>query len=700
MSAKLLDYEVLAPLTTANPDSTANSSGTFGTQRHRIRSRITGKLFVRQTVDYGRLSAATATHLMHDIHTLKQLNHPHIVRYFNHILVTSAAPAATLYIIVECCDQQGADLGALIVRARRDRCRFEEPFVWRCTVQLAGAVQAVRALGVPLGVLQADLRPANVHLDAGGNVKLGEFGWRAAAAAADGTSDVRSLGSVAYELCALRPPPLGVAGNAVDGRFEHVPAAFSGELHALLSLMLGAGSPTVEAILQHATPVLARMAAGVEMSFPQLVPAIAEQSDDWFTPQPDLSSTRMSAASSESTAAIAAAGGGLFAADSTDDLRRQLFNCSAPASTNGDDCHSCYSGDDGTRSEPGAPQRQPEQQPLKKAASDGRLMQRQQQRHQSHGHRDPNEITQEVFGEALRQRLLSIREREAELRRQEAEMRCRERALQEREREQQQQQQQQKRDVRRSGRRQSGAKPSRPISLSYDATSLSVEPNDTVADGSLLPPTVAKFDGNAIRRPKAFTTLPKSSRPAFINPGDDEHTQMPPPLPARNRRHRPVSMAYSQQELAEAVSNALAAKTTTTAAAVEAKASADSKPSILHRILKAGSRSKAAPTAAVELPTPVQRPPTNTVVSDNDVAAGAATDIPSKWTDETKRTAFAMLAAMNANNQRRQPHPLDQTVVDEVLVNDRLVRHDRKRQSMMVVLPGAENRRPPMTTFL
>lgn len=409
-------------------------------------------------------------------------------------------------------------------------------------------------------------------------------------------------------------------------------------------------------------------------------------SEEYFSPKPDLSSTRIMeevAVGSDATTSSS-----LFEENATTaELRRQLFGAS----------YAAQSADRTTRSEPDAVRSQERcgGGGLKKVASAGVL-----DSNNIHPMMDPAEITQEVFTEAFRQRLLSIRQREAELRHQAQELCRREQAIHDRE------QRQLRREIgaatstsatkrpnsvcsssssatsSSASSTSSGSHRRRPTSVvSYDdASYLSIEPND---DTTILAPTVAKFDSNAIPRPKAFTsTLMRSSS-----------SNVPPPLPARNKNHvnhhraplRPVSSgaSYTHQDLAEAVTKALQA--------------GDTRP-------KCSRMRKRLP-----LPPKFEEPLPAVAVAATTTTSSSCNDIPARWTDETKRTAFAMLAAMNSNNQRRPLHEMqprsagaagaDETIVDEVLVNDRVMRHDRKRQSMMVVMlrPGEENNAVPMT---
>lgn len=687
MSAQLLDYEVLAAIgDDTNPTNVGNC--------HRIRSRITGKLFVWKAINYASPLPENATttpttnalplhirQLVADIQRLKQLVHPNIVRYYKHI---DHVDTARLYVIMECCD--GDSLSSLIGKCRRQRQHIEESFVWRCVVQLCRAVQQCElafADGDEVGRrLLARLRenvrrPSSVLLDASGNVKLNASGLN------DGDADetgvhfdvVRSLGCVLYELCTLRCPP-------IDGVPTRIPGQYSDDLQGIIALMLSQTNaiesrPTVTSILHHPL-VVAKLTNGdiTDGAFPALLPST---SAGWFSPAEDLSSTRIG----ESLGIGAPLS---FADEPTSVLRRQLFHQSHMTAS-----------DDGTRSEPSIFQPHHEcklttETLLKKACSDGLIN---DHHHQHHHHRhgpssalrsDPNEITEGVFKEAFRQRLVTIRQREAELRQHETELRQREEAVRMRE------------------MCLGQHLPSRPKDLqaddhpndsdANDITGITVEPNET-CHSLRAQPTVALIDENVIRRPESFArsklAIAAGERPRslFINvesPTSQNGMPMPPPLPPRNHCHRRHSKAYSQQDLAAAVTNALAELAEGGEEQRREKQHQRRQPSKPLRTSTASSYSASSSSASS-----VQ-------------TKSASADIPGCWTNDTKRTAFAMLAAMNANSQR-PPMMLDRrrmskadgcaaadrTIVEEMLVNDRLVRHDRKRQSMMVVMA------PPMT---
>lgn len=67
-------------------------------------------------IDYGGMSEKEKQLLVQEVNLLRELRHPHIVRYHDRII---ARAEATLYIIMEYC--QGGDLNAIIARCKTER---------------------------------------------------------------------------------------------------------------------------------------------------------------------------------------------------------------------------------------------------------------------------------------------------------------------------------------------------------------------------------------------------------------------------------------------------------------------------------------------------------------------------------------------------------------------------------------------------
>ena len=74
------------------------------------------QVFVWKEIDYGGMSEKEKQLLVQEVNLLRELRHPHIVRYHDRII---ARTEATLYIIMEHC--RGGDLAAIIARCRTER---------------------------------------------------------------------------------------------------------------------------------------------------------------------------------------------------------------------------------------------------------------------------------------------------------------------------------------------------------------------------------------------------------------------------------------------------------------------------------------------------------------------------------------------------------------------------------------------------
>lgn len=135
--------------------------------------------------------------LVTEVSLLRDLRHPHIVRYFDRIVCKETKQ---LYILIEYCP--GGDLATVIKTCvlyvllehslhssfiecnlaipcfvcSRNNTYVEERFVWRVLYQLISALQTCHSWVSSTVILHRDIKPANVFLDDSGNVKLGDFG--------------------------------------------------------------------------------------------------------------------------------------------------------------------------------------------------------------------------------------------------------------------------------------------------------------------------------------------------------------------------------------------------------------------------------------------------------------------------------------------------------------------------------------------
>ncbi|EDW82670.1 uncharacterized protein Dwil_GK10114 [Drosophila willistoni] len=286
-SKTLQDYEVLAVM----------GNGTFGTC-YKVRDKITGHLFAWKGMNYDELDEEKCDSLISEINVLSQLQHPNIVQYYHHLVNREAK---SIYIVMECC--AGGDLAQVIQKARKQKQRFEESYIWRVLFQLCRALQVCHNKIANGTILHRDIKPANIFLDERGNAKLGDFGLARMlarnqnfAASFVGTphymspelvkgrqydrkSDVWSVGCLIYEMCALQPPFRGrvfeqLTKKITQGEFNGIPKVFSSDLQEIISFMLSVDHeerPGIEVIIRH--PLVVRNIKDLEGDYPKLIDA-------------------------------------------------------------------------------------------------------------------------------------------------------------------------------------------------------------------------------------------------------------------------------------------------------------------------------------------------------------------------------------------------------------------------------------------
>ncbi|XP_054730260.1 uncharacterized protein LOC129239020 [Anastrepha obliqua] len=311
----LQDYEVVSVI----------GNGTFGTC-FKVRDKQTGELYAWKGIDYDELSESKKASLVSEIRVLRQLQHPNIVQYFHHLVNHEAK---SIFIVMECCE--GGDLAQLINRAHTERKRFEERYIWRVLFQVCKALQVCHNKIRKGTILHRDIKPANIFLDAQGNAKLGDFGLArilrknqdftatfvgtpyymspeiVKGSKYDRKSDVWAVGCLAYEMCALRTPFQApkfdeLSSNISNGKFSHLPFVYSNDLQEIIAYMLSVDSeqrPSIEVITRH--PTVVRNITELGNEFPTLIKAepeffVYEEKPDvccklQYSPFIDLSST-------------------------------------------------------------------------------------------------------------------------------------------------------------------------------------------------------------------------------------------------------------------------------------------------------------------------------------------------------------------------------------------------------------------------
>lgn len=234
--------------------------GSFG-KVQLIRRKADGKTLVWKELGYGKMSEKEKQMLVSEVNILRELNHPHIVKYYDRVIDRSNSK---IFIVMEFCE--GGDISSLIKSSRREKQFVPEDMVWIVLSQMLMALQAChyREQGK---ILHRDLKPGNIFLDSKNNVKLGDFGLSRVmnddsvfAYTHVGTpyymspeeinnqkynekSDVWSAGCIIYELAALRAPfeattHLQLATKIRAGKLDRIPSQYSDELMGIIKEML------------------------------------------------------------------------------------------------------------------------------------------------------------------------------------------------------------------------------------------------------------------------------------------------------------------------------------------------------------------------------------------------------------------------------------------------------------------------------
>lgn len=265
MPSKLMDYDIISEI----------GSGSYGTCK-KVRRKNDNKILVWKELDYGKMTEVEKQMLVSEVNLLRELKHPHIVRYHDRIIDRSNT---TIYIVMEYCE--GGDVGALIAKHRREKRFIAEEFIIKIMYQLVRALQECHRRKDGAHVLHRDLKPANVFLDGKDNVKLGDFGLARVlqhdtsfAKTFVGTpyymspeqvnkqsynekSDIWSLGCLVYELCSLSPPftalnQRGLEAKIRVGKFRPIPEQYSQDLSDIVNSMLRVNEhnrPSIDKIL-------------------------------------------------------------------------------------------------------------------------------------------------------------------------------------------------------------------------------------------------------------------------------------------------------------------------------------------------------------------------------------------------------------------------------------------------------------------
>ncbi|KAI8999277.1 kinase-like domain-containing protein [Gaertneriomyces semiglobifer] len=245
---------------------TVIGSGSFGVIR-KCRRKSDGKVFARKEIEYRKMSEKEKKQLVAEVNILRELRHPHIVRYYERFVDKENC---LMYIYMEYCEK--GDLAQLIKGMRRRKQLMSEDMVWRILGQLTQALHQCHTGGGSKKtsshppVLHRDIKPDNVFIDSHNNVKLGDFGLSRVMDESEfartyvGTpfymspelisesrynvkSDIWALGCLIYELCTLDPPFQAktqeqLARRIKQGTVPPLPSAYSRELKYIVECML------------------------------------------------------------------------------------------------------------------------------------------------------------------------------------------------------------------------------------------------------------------------------------------------------------------------------------------------------------------------------------------------------------------------------------------------------------------------------
>lgn len=131
--------------------------GAFG-EVFLVKHKPSGELFALKSIEKGR---DMKQYLQTERNVLARLDHPFIVR-----LHSAFQTASHLYLVVDYC--AGGDLSELIAKKKQ----LSEDVVQFYTAEIVLAVEALHNENV----LYRDLKPENIVLDAGGHIRLTDFG--------------------------------------------------------------------------------------------------------------------------------------------------------------------------------------------------------------------------------------------------------------------------------------------------------------------------------------------------------------------------------------------------------------------------------------------------------------------------------------------------------------------------------------------
>ncbi|KAG7387523.1 hypothetical protein PHYPSEUDO_014045 [Phytophthora pseudosyringae] len=239
--------------------------GSFGVVTQIVRKADRKQMLVWKEVNYGAMSEKEKQLIVSEVNILRELRHPHIVRYLDRVIDKQATK---IYIVMEYCE--GGDLGQFIKRKKREGSYIEEGFIWHIFTHIFLALKEChrhREGNVIRPILHRDIKPGNIFLDSNNNAKLGDFGLAKELSSEsrfaqtnvgtpyymspemvnemtyDDRSDIWALGCLLYEMATLGPPfdatnQLALAKKINAGKFTRIPSQYSEGLFQVIRWML------------------------------------------------------------------------------------------------------------------------------------------------------------------------------------------------------------------------------------------------------------------------------------------------------------------------------------------------------------------------------------------------------------------------------------------------------------------------------
>jgi NIMA (never in mitosis gene a)-related kinase 1/4/5 len=222
---------------------------------YKVQSRLDGSYKVIKTVNLSALSYSKQNQAKKEVEILKKLNHPHIIKYYNSLIVDGV-----LYILME--HASGGDLQTFITNCKLKHQHLTENQIWAWTYEICLAVHHLHSHKI----LHRDLKCLNIFLDSKSRIKIGDLGLSEILQddcienTAIGTPlfmspeqirrqpygfkvDIWGIGCIIYTLCNLDAPFIGdnlftLGRNITTTNPKPLPPKYSPSLQGLVSILL------------------------------------------------------------------------------------------------------------------------------------------------------------------------------------------------------------------------------------------------------------------------------------------------------------------------------------------------------------------------------------------------------------------------------------------------------------------------------